>query len=157
VSLQAALDAAREHGIEVSFTAGELILRGDVNDAFAAWAQQHRDEIAATLGVRPSICPWPTRIDALVSSACYGTGYTDDQARELLADDLADLEAGTLTLAAAKHYLQVCWAEGVRPGEKPLSADTEELTWTFEFRAGIAAACGGIPIESWLGGSGGRW
>lgn len=111
--------AARDCGIVLSFSAGELVLRGDVDDAFAAWAQQHREEIVAMLCVQPSICPYPTRLDGLISSACYGTGYTDDQVRELLADDLADLEAGTLTLAAAKHYLQVCWAEDVRPGANP--------------------------------------
>jgi putative DNA primase/helicase len=47
-----------------------------------------------------------TAADDLIDAARAGTDLTRDQARELLGPDLDDLVAGTLTVAAARHYLE---------------------------------------------------
>jgi hypothetical protein len=48
----------------------------------------------------------PEGASDLIDAAREGTDLTRDQARDLLAADLDDLLAGTLTVAAARHYLE---------------------------------------------------
>jgi hypothetical protein len=50
--------------------------------------------------------PVPEGLDDLLDVARDGTGYSRDQARDLLQHDLDDLLAGTLPVPAARHYLR---------------------------------------------------
>ncbi len=115
------IDEAHARGITLRVDGSELVIGGDYTDKFIGWAKRHKAELVAELRplrVLPSLYPFHG-IDALLDRARAGTHYTIPQAKELLADDLDDFEAGRLTVEQARHYLQHCAAERIQPGANP--------------------------------------